>query len=48
MLTGGIAQVYPDDADPGGFGGGLPEVNGQEKATILNADLDYDYSSQST
>lgn len=45
-----IARVYPNGQEPakGGQTGGTPEVNGQEKATIKNADKGHDYKDDRT
>lgn len=45
-----IARVYPSGQEPakGGQTGGVPEVNGQEKATVKNSDRGHDYKDDRT
>lgn len=40
-----LARVYPNGQElaKGGQTGGLPEVNGKEKATVVNGSSGHDY-----
>lgn len=45
-----LARVWPNGQEKalGGQTGGLPEVNGKEKATIANSSLAHDYRDDRT
>lgn len=45
-----LARVFPNGQEPakGGQTGGLPEVNGREKATVVNGSLAVDHHDDRT
>lgn len=45
-----IARPYPNGSEPakGGQTGGIPEVNGSEKASTKNGNLAHDYRDDRT
>jgi hypothetical protein len=45
-----LARVYPPGQEKalGGQTGGMPEVNGAEKATVKNSNLAHDYKDDRT